>query len=134
MICLRQVFVCRVNRDWCVLALCTSSTLMCICSIRYCVFAQYNEWSTCNNYVVFRLSSQHGFLYSAPLTFLLGQTRKLHNAYNWATEFWYFCVFVNLLVWICVLLCAYLFMNSSHLALWSSKPQDWSPEHITGVW
>ena len=55
-------------------------------------------------------------------------------AHNWATEFWYFCVFVNLLVWICVLLCAYLFMNSSHLALWSSKPQDWSPEHITGVW
>ena len=55
-------------------------------------------------------------------------------AHNWAeTEFWYFCVFVNLLVWICVLLCAYLFMNSSHLALWSPKPQDWSPEHNTGV-
>ena len=32
-------------------------------------------------------------------------------AHNWAeTEFWYFCVFVNLLVWICVLLCAYLFL------------------------
>ena len=54
------MFVCRVNRDWCVLALCTSSTLMCICSIRYCVFVQYNEWSTCNN-VSFRRRVNMGF-------------------------------------------------------------------------
>ena len=60
MICLRQVFVCRVNRDWCVLMLCTSSTSMCICSIKYCVFVQYNEWSTCNN-VSFRRRVNMGF-------------------------------------------------------------------------
>ena len=57
---MRQVFGCRVNRDWCVLVLCTSSTSMCICSIKYCVFVQYNEWSTCNN-VSFRRRVNMGF-------------------------------------------------------------------------
>ena len=72
---MRQVFGCRVNRDWCILVLCTSSTLkcicssnivylfntiLCICSIQYCVFVQYNEWSTCNN-VSFRRRVNMGF-------------------------------------------------------------------------
>ena len=33
---------------------------MCICSIKYCVFVQYNEWSTCNN-VSFRRRVNMGF-------------------------------------------------------------------------
>ena len=81
--------------------------LLCICSIKYCAFVQYNERSTCSN-VGFRLSSQHGFLYSAPLTFLLGQTRKLHTTgqkQNFGTfvYLWtYLCGFVYYCARICL--------------------------------
>ena len=71
--------------------------MFCICILFvFVILYLCSEWSTSSSgsSVGFRLSSQVGFVYSAPLTFLPGQTRKLHTIARSARSLCAFVYFV----------------------------------------
>ena len=71
--------------------------MFCICILFvFVILYLCREWSTSSSgsSVGFRLSSQVGFVYSAPLTFLPGQTRKLHTIARSALSLCAFVYFV----------------------------------------